>query len=78
MTRQELLATAKAMVAPSKGLLAMDESNRTCNQRFKDVGIAPTEENRRALAGARCKCESRAGRFALSSEVQSGGAGGQV
>jgi fructose-bisphosphate aldolase class I len=48
MNRQELAATAKAMVAPGKGLLAMDESNRTCNQRFEDVGIAPTEENRRA------------------------------
>ena len=48
MNRQELVATAKAMVAPGKGLLAMDESNRTCNQRFEDVGIAPIEENRRA------------------------------
>jgi len=26
----------------------MDESNRTCNKRFADVGIAPNEENRRA------------------------------
>jgi fructose-bisphosphate aldolase class I len=48
MNREELAATAKAMVAPGKGLLAMDESNRTCNKRFEDVGIAPTEENRRA------------------------------
>ena len=48
MSKQELAAIAKAMVAPGKGLLAMDESNRTCNKRFEDVGIAPTEENRRA------------------------------
>jgi fructose-bisphosphate aldolase, class I len=48
MKREELAATAKAMVAPGKGLLAMDESNRTCNQRFADVGIEPTAENRRA------------------------------
>ena len=48
MSKQELAAVAKAMVAPGKGLLAMDESNRTCNKRFEDVGIAPTEENRRA------------------------------
>jgi fructose-bisphosphate aldolase, class I len=48
MNKQELAAIAKAMVAPGKGLLAMDESNRTCNKRFEDVGIAPTEENRRA------------------------------
>src|SRR6266436_4596356 len=48
MSKQELAAIAKAMVAPGKGLLAMDESNRTCNKRFEDVGIASTEENRRA------------------------------
>jgi fructose-bisphosphate aldolase, class I len=48
MNREELAATAEAMVAPGKGLLAMDKSNRISNQRFEDVGIAPTEENRRA------------------------------
>jgi fructose-bisphosphate aldolase class I len=48
MSKQELATVAKAMVAPAKGLLAMDESNRTCNKRFADVGIAPNEENRRA------------------------------
>jgi hypothetical protein len=46
--KQELAAIAKAMLAPGKGLLAMDESNRTCNKRFEDVGSAPTQENRRA------------------------------
>jgi fructose-bisphosphate aldolase class 1 len=48
MTKQDIAAIAKAMMAPGKGLLAMDESNRTCNKRFADVGIAQTEENRRA------------------------------
>ena len=48
MNKQDLATIVKAMVAPGKGLLAMDESNRTCNKRFEDVGIAPTEENRRA------------------------------
>src|SRR5208282_898909 len=48
MSKQELATVAKAIVAPGKGLLAMDESNRTCNKRFADVGIAPTVENRRA------------------------------
>jgi fructose-bisphosphate aldolase class I len=48
MNRQEIADTASAMVAPGKGLLAMDESNRTCNKRFEDVGILATEENRRA------------------------------
>ena len=45
---QELQTTAKALVAKGKGILAMDESNGTCNQRFEKLGIAPTEENRRA------------------------------
>lgn len=48
MSAQELIATAKAMLTPGKGLLAMDESNSTCNKRFEAVGIAPTVENRRA------------------------------
>ncbi|MBV9998540.1 MAG: fructose-bisphosphate aldolase class I [Verrucomicrobia bacterium] len=48
MDKQELATIANALVAPGKGLLAIDESNRTCNKRFEEVGIAPTEENRRA------------------------------
>jgi len=48
MSKQDLAAIAEAMVAPGKGLLAMDESNRTCNKRFEEVGIEPTVENRRA------------------------------
>ncbi|QLE45356.1 fructose-bisphosphate aldolase class I (plasmid) [Nostoc sp. C052] len=47
MSTQQLVATAKAMVAPGKGILAIDESNNTCNKRFEKLGIAPTEENRR-------------------------------
>ncbi|NJL68131.1 MAG: fructose-bisphosphate aldolase class I, partial [Microcoleus sp. SM1_3_4] len=45
---QELRATALAMVAPGKGVLAMDESNATCNKRFEKLGIPATEERRRA------------------------------
>ncbi len=45
---QELRATALAMVAPGKGILAMDESNATCNKRFEKLGIPATEERRRA------------------------------
>jgi fructose-bisphosphate aldolase, class I len=48
MSKQELATVARAIVTPAKGLLAMDESNRTCNKRFEDVGIAPNDENRRA------------------------------
>src|SRR5665648_254263 len=48
MSTQELMATAKAMVAADKGLLAMDESTHTCNKRFEKAGIPQTEENRRS------------------------------
>ncbi len=44
---QELQTTAKALVTQGKGILAMDESNSTCQKRFEKVGIAPTVTNRR-------------------------------
>ena len=43
----ELIETARILVACGKGLLAMDESNDTCNRRFAEVGIAQTEDARR-------------------------------
>jgi len=43
-----LIATAQFMVVHGKGLLAMDESNATCNRRFADAGIAQSVEMRRA------------------------------
>ena len=48
MNTQKLIDTAMAMVAGDKGLLAMDESNPTCNKRFAKLGIPQTEEARRA------------------------------
>ena len=48
MSSQELIVTARAMVAGDKGLLAIDESNPTCNKRFARLGIPQTEEARRA------------------------------
>ena len=48
MSAQQLIDTARALVAGDKGLLAMDESNPTCNRRFAEVGIAQTEASRRA------------------------------
>src|ERR1017187_5132963 len=48
MKAQELIDTARAMVADDKGLLAMDESNPTCNKRFAKLGIPQTVEARRA------------------------------
>jgi fructose-bisphosphate aldolase class I len=40
MKTAELVQTAKALMTPGKGLLAMDESTHTCNQRFAEAGIA--------------------------------------
>ena len=48
MNGPALIATARALVAGDKGLLAIDESNPTCNKRFAKVGIPQTEEARRA------------------------------
>ena len=48
MNTQELNDTASALVASDKGLLAMDESNPTCNKRFAALGIPQTEQARRA------------------------------
>ena len=48
MNAQALMDTARALVADDKGLLAMDESNPTCNKRFAALGIPQTEEARRA------------------------------
>jgi fructose-bisphosphate aldolase class I len=48
MNAQTLIDTARALVAGDKGLLAMDESNPTCNKRFAKLGIPQTVEARRA------------------------------
>ena len=40
--------TAQALMAGDKGLLAMDESNPTCNRRFAALGISQTAKARRA------------------------------
>ena len=48
MNTQKLIATAGALVANDKGLLAMDESTSTCNKRFAAAGIPQTVEARRA------------------------------
>jgi fructose-bisphosphate aldolase class 1 len=50
MNTHELLDTARALVADDKGLLAIDESNPTCNTRFAKLGILQTVEARRASA----------------------------
>jgi fructose-bisphosphate aldolase class I len=65
MNTHELLDTARALVAGDKGLLAMDESNPTCNKRFAKLGIPQTVEARRAyrelIVTTRGLCESISG-----------------
>jgi fructose-bisphosphate aldolase class I len=48
MGAQNLIDTARAMVADGNGLPAMDENNPTCNKRFASLGIPHTEPFRRA------------------------------
>lgn len=42
-----MIATARDLMAPGKGMLAMDESVGTCNRRLAKFGIAQTEDARR-------------------------------
>jgi fructose-bisphosphate aldolase class I len=48
MSIEELESTAQAMVAPGKGIIAIDESTATIKKRFDSVNVPNTEENRRA------------------------------
>src|SRR5439155_16698226 len=42
-----LSATANALVAPGKGILAADESGGTIKKRFDSISVESTETNRR-------------------------------
>ncbi len=44
----DLAKTARALVAPGKGILAADESDGTIKKRFDSIDVESTEENRRA------------------------------
>lgn len=48
MKSAELEATARALVAKGKGILAADESQPTIQKRFTAIGVESSEENRRA------------------------------
>jgi len=48
MNTQSLIEIASKLVADDKGLLAMDESNPTCNKRFAKLNIPQTADARRA------------------------------
>lgn len=46
-----LVKTAKALVAPGKGILAADESTPTMTKRLKTINVESTEETRRSYRG---------------------------
>lgn len=48
MATHDLAATAKALVAPGRGIVAADESNATIGKRFKAINVENTEDNRRS------------------------------
>jgi fructose-bisphosphate aldolase class I len=48
MSSDMIIDTVTALLDNDKGLLAMDESNPTCNKRFAKLGIPQTVEARRA------------------------------
>jgi fructose-bisphosphate aldolase class I len=48
MNTQILIDTASRLIADGKGILAMDESNATCNKRFAKLDIPQTVEARRS------------------------------
>ncbi|MCB1605008.1 MAG: fructose-bisphosphate aldolase, partial [Xanthomonadales bacterium] len=47
MNVEKLLETAAAMVAPGKGILAIDESTGTIKKRLDSVNVENSETNRR-------------------------------
>jgi fructose-bisphosphate aldolase class I len=67
MNTQKITDTAKTLVAGDKGLLAMDESNSTCNKRFAGLGIPQTEEARRTCR-AWCNSAARRGKYNAAME----------
>ena len=48
ISAHDLNATARAMVAPGKGVLAADESSGTITKRFEAIGVESTFDSRRA------------------------------
>jgi len=49
--KKELAATAAAIAAPGKGILAVDESTKTIGKRLEGIGVENTEEARQAYRG---------------------------
>ncbi len=47
MNKEKLIEIVNRLTMPPKGILAIDESLNTCNERFEKLGIPATEEKRR-------------------------------
>ena len=60
MDRAQLEATAQAMVAEGRGILAADESNRTMTKRLEAVGVESSAESRRSFRGLMFTAEGAA------------------
>ena len=51
----ELIATARYIASPGKGILAADESTGTIGKRFAPIGVENVEENRRKYREVRAR-----------------------
>jgi fructose-bisphosphate aldolase class 1 len=64
MAEEQLETTARALVAPGKGILAADESTGTIEKRLKSIEVESTEETGSgSLASFRTPASSRASRW---------------
>ena len=52
MNEDQLLRTARAMVAPGKGIFAADESAGTIAKRFAAIGVDSTQVTRATTANS--------------------------
>jgi fructose-bisphosphate aldolase class I len=91
MNSVKMTGAIRSLLAEGKGLLAMDESNSTCNRRFEKIGIPQTEEYRRAyrelilttpglgefISGAKCNGYARRGLYKPEMEKEIEPAGTQ-
>lgn len=63
--RKELAATAAAICAPGKGILAADESTGTIGKRFTPIQVENNEENRRKYRELLFTADPKGTRFDL-------------
>jgi len=61
--KKELAATAQAIVAPGKGILAADESTGTIGKRLATINVENTEENRRHYRQLLFTADKEIGRY---------------